>query len=111
MPLKVLIVASEIAPFRKTGGLADVAGALPKALKARGIDVRLVMPLYQGIKWADLEKLDGNLTVTGRSPYVAWPLGGMLGLAVVYLLGLSAREVRRREDDPTWLPAPGNRPA
>src|SRR5688572_24513683 len=63
MPLKVLFVASEIAPFRKTGGLADVAGALPKALKARGIDVRLVMPLYQGMKWTELEKLDGTITV------------------------------------------------
>ena len=33
-PLKVLFVASECAPFAKTGGLADVAGALPKALRA-----------------------------------------------------------------------------
>src|SRR5690349_203288 len=52
-PLKVLFVASEVAPFRKTGGLADVAGALPKALRRRGIDVRVVMPLYGGIKWHD----------------------------------------------------------
>jgi starch synthase len=62
-PLKVLFVASEVAPFRKTGGLADVAGALPKALRRRGIDVRVVMPLYSGIKWAELEPLDGLLTV------------------------------------------------
>ena len=48
-PLKVLFVASEVAPFRKTGGLADVAGALPKALRSRGIDVRVVMPLYAGM--------------------------------------------------------------
>jgi len=34
-PLKVLFVASEVAPFRKTGGLADVAGALPRALARR----------------------------------------------------------------------------
>jgi starch synthase len=62
-PLKVLFVASEVSPFRKTGGLADVAGALPKALRRRGIDVRVVMPLYGGIKWADLELLDGMLSV------------------------------------------------
>jgi len=62
-PLKVLFVASEVAPFRKTGGLADVAGALPKALRRRGIDVRVVMPLYSGIKWNDLERLDGLLEV------------------------------------------------
>src|SRR5687768_18449455 len=62
-PLKVLFVSSEVAPFRKTGGLADVAGALPKALARRGIDVRVVMPLYQGIKWHDLERLDGAVEV------------------------------------------------
>src|SRR6056297_1531355 len=47
--LKILIAASEIVPFAKTGGLADVAGALPKALKKQGHDVRLVMPRYKGI--------------------------------------------------------------
>lgn len=61
--LKVLFVSSEVAPFRKTGGLADVAGALPKALKRRGIDVRVVMPLYQGIRWNELERLEGTLNV------------------------------------------------
>lgn len=62
-PLKVLFVASEVAPFRKTGGLADVAGALPKALRRRGIDVRVVMPLYQGVRWDELERLDGTLSI------------------------------------------------
>jgi starch synthase len=61
--LRVLFVTSEAAPFRKTGGLADVAGALPKALAKRGIDVRLVMPLYQGMRWHDFERLDGTLEV------------------------------------------------
>jgi starch synthase len=62
-PLKVLFVASEVAPFRKTGGLADVAGALPKALRKRGMDVRVVMPLYAGMSWTELELLDGHLNV------------------------------------------------
>jgi starch synthase len=62
-PLKVLFVASEVAPFRKTGGLADVAGALPRALRRRGIDVRVVMPLYGGMNWNALEVLDGALSV------------------------------------------------
>ena len=44
-PLKVLFVSSEVAPFAKTGGLADVVGALPKALRALGLDVRVAMPL------------------------------------------------------------------
>jgi starch synthase len=45
-PLKILIVAAEVVPFAKTGGLADVAGALPKALKLLGHDVRVAMPHY-----------------------------------------------------------------
>jgi starch synthase len=40
-----------------------VAGALPKALRALGIDVRVVMPLYAGMPWNDLEVLDGMLSV------------------------------------------------
>lgn len=47
--MKILIAASEVAPFAKTGGLADVAGSLPKALKRLGHDVRVVMPCYKQI--------------------------------------------------------------
>lgn len=61
--LSVLFVASELAPFRKTGGLADVVGALPIALAARGMDVRIVTPLYAGMSWDDQERLDGVLSV------------------------------------------------
>jgi starch synthase len=45
--MKVLFVSSEAVPFAKTGGLADVAGALPVELFKLGCDVRLVMPLYR----------------------------------------------------------------
>ncbi len=61
--LSVLFIASEVAPFRKTGGLADVVGALPKALKQRGVDARVVMPLYGGVAWDQQERLDGSLAV------------------------------------------------
>ena len=44
--LKILILSAEVVPFAKTGGLADVVGALPKALKVLGHDVRVVMPRY-----------------------------------------------------------------
>lgn len=47
--LKVLLLAAEIVPFAKVGGLADVVGALPKALQALGNDVRLVMPRYRQV--------------------------------------------------------------
>lgn len=46
---KILLVASEALPYVKTGGLADVAAALPKALNADGYDCRVVMPLYYDI--------------------------------------------------------------
>ena len=46
MGLRVLFCASEVVPFAKTGGLADVAGALPKSLAALGHDVRLLLPRY-----------------------------------------------------------------
>ncbi|HYD42245.1 MAG TPA: glycogen/starch synthase, partial [Anaeromyxobacter sp.] len=49
--MKILFVSSEVAPFAKSGGLADVAGALPKALRRRGHDVRVVLPLYAGLDW------------------------------------------------------------
>jgi len=51
--LKVLFVASECVPFSKTGGLADVVGALPKEIKKSGVDVRVITPLYSAIpeKW------------------------------------------------------------
>jgi starch synthase len=47
--LRVLMIASEAVPFAKTGGLADVAGALPAALGRLGHDVTLVLPRYRGV--------------------------------------------------------------
>ena len=46
--MRVLFVASEATPFAKTGGLADVAGALPGALARLGCEVTVVMPAYHG---------------------------------------------------------------
>jgi starch synthase len=48
--MKVLMVSSEVVPYAKTGGLADVAGALPLALHQLGVDVSIILPLYQGIE-------------------------------------------------------------
>lgn len=60
--MKVLLCSSEIVPFAKTGGLADVAGALPLALEDLGIEVRLSMPKYKTIKNA-ASKLGKNILV------------------------------------------------
>ena len=44
--MKLLFASSEAYPFAMSGGLADVAGALPKALRKRLVGCRIVMPLY-----------------------------------------------------------------
>ena len=54
--MKIALVSSEVVPFAKTGGLADVAGALGKYLSLDGIDVRIFTPLYD-ISEVDLEDL------------------------------------------------------
>jgi starch synthase len=48
-PLKVLFVTSEFAPLIKTGGLADVSGSLPLALRGLGVDVRVLLPAYPAV--------------------------------------------------------------
>ena len=58
-PLNVLAVVSEIFPLIKTGGLADVTGALPGALAAQGVTVRSVIPGYPQV----LDALDGGVVV------------------------------------------------
>ena len=67
--MKVLFVTSEAVPFAMTGGLGDVSGALPRALCARGVDCRVVLPLYADTP-ADLRRdlrFVGSCTVP-----VAW---------------------------------------
>ena len=49
-PLRILFATPEAVPFAKTGGLADVAGALPKFLRALGCEIKLVMPYYRMVK-------------------------------------------------------------
>ena len=67
--MKVLYVSSEAAPFMATGGLADVAGSLPVALRTRLIGCRVVMPLYDSIRQ---EYKDKMRFITSISVPVAW---------------------------------------
>jgi starch synthase len=69
--MRVLFAASEVAPFAKTGGLADVAGALPRALARLGVDVRVVLPRYREVDTGRRPVTDTGLVLevpmSGRS--------------------------------------------
>jgi len=66
--VKILFAASEAVPFCKTGGLADVIGALPKELRKKRHDVRIILPKYKSIRGQEF-----NLKETGEQVYV--PMG------------------------------------
>ncbi|MDZ7671773.1 MAG: glycogen/starch synthase [Halanaerobiales bacterium] len=72
--LKILFVSPEVSPFIKTGGLADVSGALPRALKKKGHDVRVVLPEYKKISYKyvkDFEHVaDFRMKMVWRDKYV-----------------------------------------
>ena len=69
--MEILLVSSEVAPWSKTGGLGDVAGALPRALAARGHGVSVVSPRYYTIDVGDprngFEALHGAVRVRGEA--------------------------------------------
>lgn len=88
-PIKILIVAAEAVPFAKVGGMADVVGALPVALKRLGHDVRVAIPKYGRIK----EKEFGLSVVVDQ---VEVPLDNRTEPASVYLGHM-------REDVPVYL--------
>ena len=69
VPLKVLYVATEVTPYSKTGGLGDVAGSLPKALRLHGVDVRVVLPKYGIIKE---EMLTGLQKIASFMVHLSW---------------------------------------
>lgn len=78
--MRVLFVASEAFPLVKTGGLADVAGALPAALKRRGVDVRLMLPAYPSVLAAAENQRQGlslgNLLGAGETRLVEAEMPG-----------------------------------
>ena len=61
--MKVLFAASEAYPFAMSGGLADVAGALPKALRKRFVGCRVVLPLYGSIS----EEMRNKMSICAKN--------------------------------------------
>jgi starch synthase len=75
--MKVAMLASEVAPFAKTGGLADVVGALPKFLSHLGVEVKVMMPFYRETKKKSfsLRKAGENLELEwagGKNHFSLW---------------------------------------
>jgi len=71
--MKILFVSSEVTPFCKTGGLADVAGSLPQALAQTGADVRVCVPLYQMVDLKTRRQMsflfDATIRLAWRNQY------------------------------------------
>jgi len=65
--MRVLFVCSECAPWVKTGGLADVSAALPAALRALGVDARVMLPVYPSVPTHDALQV-GQFVPTARFP-------------------------------------------
>src|ERR1700730_17566513 len=94
--VRILFVASEGLPCSKTGGLADVVGALPKALVAQGHEVTVVLPRYRGTK-----------ATAVVMPSVTIPLGPLLRFPAV-MDGTAVSGVRYFfVDDPAYFDRDG----
>lgn len=97
-PKKILFAASEAQPLIKTGGLADVAGSLPKALGELGLDVRLVLPAYpQAVEHAIPLTTVATIKVTGSTEPIRILEQKIDGKMHVYLI-----------DAPSLFSRPGN---
>jgi len=95
---RLLFAASEVVPLAKTGGLADVAAALPSALVGLGVDVRIVMPAYRGTlaRLADATRI-GEVIVLGQV-FTVWQ--GQLPGAETLVWLLDCPLLYDREGDP-----------
>lgn len=99
--MRILFVASEAAPYVKTGGLGDVVGALGAELRKRGYDVLTVVPLYDSVDTSALVAHPGVLTVTlGDREISARVLGDPATSTVFLDVPALYRRGRLYTDDP-----------
>lgn len=74
-PLSILFVSSEVIPFAKTGGLADVSGSMPQVVRELGHDIRIIMPKYAVVserrfKIHDIKRLTDMPVEIGEKTYL-----------------------------------------
>ena len=78
--MRILQVSAEIFPLLKTGGLADIAGALPQALAGAGCEVRAVLPGFPAIRQALLDSVLVGQVLTPWGETVGVRLGRLAGV-------------------------------
>lgn len=87
--MKILLVSPEVTPFAKTGGLADVAGSLPQALKRLGHDVRVILPCYNTVQKGGFafrkSRKSVEVSVGGRSHKALLRQAGVDGVTVYFV--------------------------
>jgi len=93
--MRVAILSSEVVPFAKTGGLADVAGALPKALREHNVDAVVALPLYDQI---DRKFLKGEPLIEAKET-----------LSLMERLPPKIHKIQR--ELPAWMQKTGNNEA
>jgi starch synthase len=88
--MKIFLASSEVHPFSKTGGLADMVGALGKALAQTGHEVHIVTPLYRGLpqKFPKMRRVDWQFNLplgTKQEQGALWSLDVEKGLTVFFV--------------------------
>ena len=109
--MNILFAAAEVAPLIKTGGLGDVAGALPPALRRLGHDARIVMPCYRCLAQAEVQQLGPHYTTllpAGDQMELMRVFTTQIGDTLVYLLDIPSAFDREaifgeRDDDRRFI--------